>query len=47
VILTDGILSILSYPPSGVGAINITRADFKRLDDGEFFNDTLIEFGLK
>lgn len=30
-----------------MGAVNITRGDYKRLDDGEFFNDTLIEFGLK
>jgi len=38
---------ILVYPPSGTGAINITRADFNRLNPTEYLNDTLIEFGLK
>lgn len=38
---------MLVYPLSGVGSVNITRGDYKRLDPGEFFNDTLIEFGLK
>jgi len=38
---------ILLYPPTGTGAINITYADLKRLDAGEFLNDTLIELGLK
>jgi Ulp1 family protease len=38
---------ILVYPPSGTGAINITQGDLNRLEDGEYLNDTLIEFGLK
>jgi Ulp1 family protease len=38
---------MLVYPPNGVGSVNITRGDYKRLDPGEFFNDTLIEYGLK
>ncbi|EPQ51077.1 hypothetical protein GLOTRDRAFT_141216 [Gloeophyllum trabeum ATCC 11539] len=38
---------ILVYPPSGTGAVNITRSDLLRLQPGEFLNDTLIEFGLK
>lgn len=35
------------YPPSGAGAININKSDFKRLNDLCYLNDTLIEFGLK
>jgi Ulp1 family protease len=35
------------YPHEGVGAVSITQGDFARLDEGEFLNDTLIEFGLK
>ncbi|KAI1794794.1 hypothetical protein LXA43DRAFT_939951 [Ganoderma leucocontextum] len=38
---------LLVYPPTGTGAVNITRGDVKRLDDGQYLNDTLIEFGLK
>lgn len=38
---------ILVYPPSGAGAININRSDIKRLQPGQYLNDTLIEFGLK
>ncbi|KAF9519608.1 hypothetical protein BS47DRAFT_1288056, partial [Hydnum rufescens UP504] len=38
---------LLVYPPTGTGAVNITVGDYRRLDAGEFFNDTLIEFGLK
>ena len=41
------VCSILVYPPSGTGAVNITRGDLKRLDPGQYLNDTLIEFGLK
>ncbi|KAH9925397.1 uncharacterized protein BXZ73DRAFT_103279 [Epithele typhae] len=37
----------LVYPPLGKGAVNITRGDLKRLDAGQYLNDTLIEFGLK
>ena len=35
------------YPSSGHGAIDITRGDIKRLEPGQYLNDTLIEFGLK
>ncbi|OJT12819.1 Ubiquitin-like-specific protease 2 [Trametes pubescens] len=38
---------VLVYPPSGTGAVNVTRGDLKRLDNGQYLNDTLIEFGLK
>lgn len=38
---------MLVYPPSGAGAININKSDFKRLNDLCYLNDTLIEFGLK
>ncbi|KAH9925567.1 uncharacterized protein B0H18DRAFT_1119406 [Fomitopsis serialis] len=38
---------ILVYPPAGAGAINVNKSDLKRLDDGCYLNDTLIEFGLK
>ncbi|PIL22925.1 hypothetical protein GSI_15621 [Ganoderma sinense ZZ0214-1] len=38
---------LLVYPPTGTGAVNITRGDLKRLDEGQYLNDTLIEFGLK
>ncbi|KZT44416.1 cysteine proteinase [Sistotremastrum suecicum HHB10207 ss-3] len=38
---------ILVYPPSGPGALNINRGLLKRLEAGEYLNDTLIEFGLK
>ncbi|KAI0755307.1 hypothetical protein C8Q80DRAFT_1094338, partial [Daedaleopsis nitida] len=38
---------VLVYPFSGTGAVNITRGDLKRLDAGQYLNDTIIEFGLK
>ncbi|OSD07592.1 hypothetical protein PYCCODRAFT_629081 [Trametes coccinea BRFM310] len=38
---------VLVYPPSGTGAVNITKGDLRRLDNGQYLNDTLIEFGLK
>ncbi|KAG5654258.1 hypothetical protein H0H81_005501 [Sphagnurus paluster] len=38
---------ILCYPQGVPGAVNLTNADLKRLQPGEFLNDTLIEFGLK
>ncbi|KAF5382633.1 hypothetical protein D9615_003013 [Tricholomella constricta] len=38
---------ILCYPRGIPGAVNINNADLKRLQPGEFLNDTLIEFGLK
>jgi Ulp1 family protease len=37
----------LVFPPESQGAVSITTADLKRLQPGEFLNDTLIEFGLK
>ncbi|KAA1469790.1 hypothetical protein DENSPDRAFT_773771 [Dentipellis sp. KUC8613] len=40
-------LSILVYPLTGPGAVNITNAELGRLRPSEFLNDTLIEFGLK
>lgn len=39
--------SVLVYPHSGPGALNITNGDLKRLEPSEFLNDTLIELGLK
>lgn len=39
--------SILVYPNSGPGAVNISNNDLKRLAPSEFLNDTLIELGLK
>ncbi|KAE8229387.1 hypothetical protein CF326_g5644, partial [Tilletia indica] len=39
---------ILRWPlQGGPGAISLFRSDFAKLDEGEFLNDTLIEFGLK
>ncbi|KDR82684.1 hypothetical protein GALMADRAFT_238172 [Galerina marginata CBS 339.88] len=38
---------MLVYPQGNPGAVNITYGDFRRLEPGEFLNDTLIEFGLK
>lgn len=39
--------SVLVYPLTGTGAVNLTNADIKRLDQGQYLNDTLIEFALK
>lgn len=39
--------SVLVFPRSGPGALNISRGDVARLEPGEFLNDTLIEFWLK
>ncbi|KAF7795361.1 hypothetical protein EIP86_006518 [Pleurotus ostreatoroseus] len=38
---------LLIYPPSGPGAVNITRGDVQRLEPGQYLNDNLIEFALK
>ncbi|GAA5937981.1 uncharacterized protein JCM15063_005430 [Sporobolomyces koalae] len=38
---------ILEYPINEPGAMSVTYGDKKRLNDEEFLNDTLIEFGLK
>jgi Ulp1 family protease len=35
------------HPPTGPGAVSISYGDLRRLDSGEFLNDTLIELGLK
>jgi len=43
----DKSASILVYPPSGTGALNINNGDLARLNPDEFLNDTLIEFALK
>lgn len=37
----------LRFPSSGPGSVQIFESDLDRLRDGEFLNDTLIEFGLK
>ncbi|KAJ3528935.1 hypothetical protein NM688_g7926 [Phlebia brevispora] len=38
---------LLVYPPSGTGAVNLTRADIQRLEPGQYLNDNIIEFALK
>ncbi|GAA5979361.1 hypothetical protein JCM5350_003880 [Sporobolomyces pararoseus] len=39
---------VLEYPMNSVGAgVTVTYGDRKRLNDDEFLNDTLIEFGLR
>ncbi|KAJ3568744.1 hypothetical protein NP233_g5517 [Leucocoprinus birnbaumii] len=38
---------ILVYPWNTPGAVNLTTGDLARLDEGEFLNDNIIEFGLK
>jgi len=38
---------VLEYPIGEPGAVTVTWGDKKRLNDEEFLNDTLIEFGLK
>jgi hypothetical protein len=45
--LLTSFTSVLVYPPSGPGALNIMGSDLNRLRPHEFLNDTLIEFGLK
>ncbi|KAK0550470.1 hypothetical protein OC844_006719 [Tilletia horrida] len=41
-------VQILRWPiRGGPGAISIFRSDLEKLDEGEFLNDTLVEFGLK
>ncbi|KAJ9113949.1 hypothetical protein QFC19_000144 [Naganishia cerealis] len=35
------------WPSHGRSEVNITRGDFYRLEETEYLNDTLIEFGLK
>jgi Ulp1 family protease len=38
---------ILTYPWDSTGGVTITHGDMDRLAEGEFLNDTLLEFGLK
>ncbi|EPQ26162.1 uncharacterized protein PFL1_06370 [Pseudozyma flocculosa PF-1] len=38
---------VLRFPYEGIGAVTLLESDLDRLNDGEFLNDTLIEFGLK
>ncbi|KAJ9101714.1 hypothetical protein QFC21_003053 [Naganishia friedmannii] len=35
------------WPSNGRSEVNITNGDFYRLEEAEYLNDTLIEFGLK
>ncbi|KAJ9116918.1 hypothetical protein QFC22_004576 [Naganishia vaughanmartiniae] len=35
------------WPSNGRSEVNITHGDFHRLEEAEYLNDTLIEFGLK
>ncbi|KAG0177547.1 hypothetical protein DFQ29_004705 [Apophysomyces sp. BC1021] len=37
----------VSYPFSGKGAISVTKQDMLRLNEGEFLNDTIIDFYLQ
>ena len=41
------IFRVLEYPIGEPGAVTVTWGDKKRLNDEEFLNDTLIEYGLK
>ena len=35
---------ILSYPKDTPNAVTLTLGDMKRLDEGQFLNDSLIDF---
>lgn len=35
------------YPFTGYGGITVSKADEARLDDGEFLNDSIIDFYMK
>lgn len=39
--------SILRYPTSGPFAVTLLQCDLERLKEGEYLNDTMIEFGLR
>ncbi|KAI8048367.1 hypothetical protein BDF22DRAFT_623865 [Syncephalis plumigaleata] len=41
------IISSFVYPFDGVKAIAISNNDYQRLRDGEFLNDTIIDFYLR
>ncbi|KAK8846833.1 hypothetical protein IAR55_005921 [Kwoniella newhampshirensis] len=45
--LTDKNELYFPYPPKGKADVNITHGDAQRLQEGEFLNDTLLEFGLR
>lgn len=38
---------MLVFPFTGTGSTQITRGEQQRLRQGEYLNDTLIEFGLR
>ena len=38
---------ILRYPPAGPFAVTLLGSDLERLEEDEYLNDTLIEFGLR
>ena len=38
---------ILRYPTSGPFAVTLLQCDLERLKEGEYLNDTMIEFGLR
>ncbi len=38
---------ICVWPPAGRSEIHLTKGDLHRLEEGEFLNDTIIEYGLK
>ena len=35
---------VLSYPPNAADAVTITLGDVERLNEGEFLNDSLVDF---
>ena len=37
-------MQIFSYPPGNADAVTLTLGDVERLDDGQFLNDSLIDF---
>lgn len=44
---SDDSKPILRYPPSGRYAVTLLSSDVRRLDEDEYLNDTVIEFGLR
>ncbi|KAJ3076465.1 hypothetical protein HDU98_002909 [Podochytrium sp. JEL0797] len=39
--------SILTYPPTGPNAVTLYKQDLARLEEGEYLNDSLIEFYIR
>ena len=37
-------VQVLSYPPNNANAVTVTLGDVERLQDGQFLNDSLIDF---